>query len=85
MPDLEVETSIILIPRETFRLLGTQIRLPLLEVDEETASDFRPEGWSAPGMMGCRNAASYVTNLVLLGAQNGRCQACSHISASQRC
>ena len=46
MPDLEGGTSIILIPRETFRLPGTQIRLPLFEVDEATASDLRPEGWS---------------------------------------
>jgi len=42
---MEGGTSIILIPRETFRLRGTQIRLPLFEVDEATASDLRPEGW----------------------------------------
>jgi len=44
MPDLEGRTSLILIPRETFRLPGTHIRLPLFEVDEATVSDLHPEG-----------------------------------------
>ena len=67
MPDLEGGTSIILIPRETFRLPGTQISLPLFEVDEATASDLRPEGWS-----GLKNGGVLkrrcITYLVLLGA-----------------
>jgi hypothetical protein len=84
LPDLEGGTSIILIPRETFRLAETRIGLPLFEVDEGTPP-ISPEGWSAPGMEGCRNAGWCITNLVSPGAQNGRREACSRISAPQRC
>jgi hypothetical protein len=39
-----------------------------------------PEGWPVPGEVGCRNAAWRITNLTFLGAQNGRCEACSYLS-----
>jgi hypothetical protein len=85
MPDLEGGTTIILILRETFRLPETQIELPHFEVEEGTASDLRPEEWSAPRAVGCRKTMWRITNLALLGAWNGRREACSHISASYRC
>ena len=45
MQDLEGGTSfLILIARETFRLPGTHIRLPLFEVDEAMVSHLRPRG-----------------------------------------
>jgi hypothetical protein len=47
LPDLEGGTSIILISRETFRLLGTQTGLPHLEVDERMASG-HPRGVVSP-------------------------------------
>jgi hypothetical protein len=42
LPQLEGGASIILIRRETFSLSGTQIVLPLFEVDEGPAPDLSP-------------------------------------------
>jgi len=49
---------IILIQRETFRLLGTQTGAGLahFELGEGTASDL-PRGVVTPGKEGCRNAS----------------------------
>jgi hypothetical protein len=81
LPELEGGTSIILIQRETFPLFGTQTVLGFFEVDDGTPSDLRVRVVS-PGMERCRNTVWHITNPVLLGAQNGRREACSRVSPS---
>ncbi len=71
----------ILIWRETFPPFGNQTELGSFEVDEGTASDLRVRVVS-PDMERCRNTVWHITNPVFLGAQNGRREACSHLSPS---
>ncbi len=61
---------------ETFGLPGNRIGLPLLEGDEGTATPRRG--------VGCRNIVVVITNLVLLGASNGRREARGHLPTPKR-
>jgi hypothetical protein len=81
MPDVEEGTSIILIRRETFCLLGTRIELLHPRCRRGSGLGSLAQGWSAPGMAGCRSTDWRVKNLVSLGAQNGRRETYSHLSA----
>jgi len=81
MPDVEEGTSIILIRRETFCLLGTRIELLHPRCRRGSGLGSHAQGWSAPGMAACRSTDWRVKNLVSLGAQNGRRETYSHLSA----
>jgi len=83
LSELERRMSLILIQRETFPLLETQIKPGVFDVHEGTTSDLR-RGWSVPRVDGCQKAVCEV-NPVLLGAQNGRREAHSDLSAPKGC